>query len=527
MNDFHQNDQNVGHQNNAGRDVSYYLNHPFAAVRELVVNVSNLFQGTFPESEPNYLSASKLRDYQQAIVDIKYEELELRKRCSEDDNSYRMQIFQLEQRKIALEREKLEYEKEVVIEKLELTRSYYAEDITLKKRELQDENDYRYSNLQVSRSSVLEILSQKSGDFILIPSPPKILCDDLPASKSFGAEIAHNIELYIEEKYTESAYTGVICENIFRGSIDKLVALDVGRFIAPIPTLILHAEVTHEKILMQVTITCPEINDNLQSSDLDIDLQADDLQTQFSSKFTPKNYQKRLPELNWRAYKKSLENQEKSSEEISQAILDMFSAAHLVVALCFCDLYCFQLNPAHQPQLFEFLLSSNFPDFLQPWANNFQLNLEEVQNQIQEEINNYEAVQAESQRFSYSGTSYDSESFNFGQIATFGVGAFLLLLLISMCSQPVSNTRTNSTNKDNVNSSEGLFIIVKNDLNANIRTGPSDIYPVILTVPPGFETSVRSIDETSGWIEIDMTQHHPIYQTGWVFGNNVDLYQTR
>ncbi|MGG6240180.1 SH3 domain-containing protein [Nodosilinea sp. AN01ver1] len=534
MSDFNQNDQKVDRQQNAGKNINNYVNSSFAVIKELVVNVSNLFHGIVPKATSDYSSALELSDYQQRIIEIESKKLELKKRYIEDEDYYKTQLLQLRQREIHLLTEKLEYEQSVVREKLELTRSYYSEDIDFKKKELQDENDYRYSNLQVSRDSVLEILSQRSGKFIVIPSPLKISCDDLSVSKSFTDETIHTISKYIDGIREGAAYAGISCADIFRDPIGDMVALSVGKFIAPIPTLIFHTKVTHAKILMTVTITCPELRGdfepsdsliNLQADDLEIDPQVDNLQEEFSSKFISKNYQNPLPELNWRDYQKSLKVEGKTPEEVDQAIIDMVSAAHLVVALCFCDLYCFQLNPFHSPQLFTYLLSPEFPCFIRPWADYFRHNLEEVQNQIQEEISRLRIVQEERERFTYTDNSYSSGGFNSGQIAAFGIGGFFLLLL-AMCSQPASNTPDYGPQKSVESPSAGLIIVVKDNLNANVRTGPSDNYPTILTVPPGFETSVKSIDEASGWIEIDMTQHHPNYQTGWVAGYLVDLYQT-
>ena len=224
----------------------------------------------------------------------------------------------------------------------------------------------------------------------------------------------------------------------------------------------------------------------------------------------------------------NLESQGRSPDEIDHAILDMISSMHLIVALCFCDLYCFQLNPNHSPQLFEFLLSREFPDVLRPWSDYFRINLEEVQEQILEKMNTLREMKER---------QFDSRGSRASKLVlgALGVGAILML---GMCSQLAPNTTYSDTIYPDVDypdtiypspnaASQGLIVIVKNSANANIRTGPSESSAVILTVPPGFETSVKSIDTASGWIEIDMTNHHPSYQTGWVFSDLVDLYEIR
>lgn len=536
MGDFYQADQDVTQQNNAGGDinVAYYISHPFEAVKELVGNVSNLFQNMLPEVRNDYSRAIQVNE----IYDNKIEEIAIRRKeiglkimRLENDTyyqnqilDYQNQILQLKEYQVRLEREKFEYEKLNVQEKLALMQNFYTESIEIKKRELRDKNDYRYLNLQVSRDDVIEILSRESGNLVIIPSPPEVLCDDLPAFNSLRAEIPYNLEQFIEGQYAVAAYSAINCKNIFRDPIDKLVASTVGSFITPIPTLIFHTKITHDNILVGITITCPEAKIG--------NVQTDELQTQSQNWFIPKSCQKSLPKWKWREFRNKLEAEGKNCDESSQDILEIISTMHLIVTLFFCDLYSLQLNPNHSPQLLTFLLRPVFPDVLRPWAEHFRVNLEEAQRQIREELNRLRALQSESEKYIYTDIPSSSGDFGSAQLVALGIGA---MFLFAMCSQPALNTVGNDVIGNNQNTNQfsgiekGLFIVVKNmnGSGANIRTGPSTNYEVILTVPPEFKTSVKSIDETSGWIEIDMTQHHPSYKTGWIAGNLVDIYETR
>lgn len=544
MSNFSQDDQNVGRQFNAGNDinnknkVSYYINNPFAAVKELIINVSGLFQNILPEAKNDNSQAIQFyEEYEYRIQNmlVKQEHIRLKKASMENDINYQKNILEYKDRFLQLEKyrfilntemlkletAKFEHDKLAYREMRELTSKFYADYIESKKIEIQNNNDRHYLNLQVAREDIISILYQDSGKFLIIPSPPEISCEDIPAFNSLKDEISYDLEKLVRERYSKTTDSSIDCKNIFIRPIEGMVAKIVGKEITPVSTLIFNTKITYENVIIQVTITCPKAKNNLQ---------LDNSESQFLSKFIPQSYQRQLPKWNWKKYKNRLEAQGEKTEDISKYIVNAISTMHSVVTLCFCDLYCFRLNPHHSPYLFSFLQSSDFPELLRHWAEDFRTSLEEAKEEIRAELEKRRALRLEQERLraleyrknAYTSTTSSSEDFTAAPLIVIVLG---MLFLIPMCSLSAPNT----SRIERTSISSGQFIVVNktNGMSANIRTGPSTNYEIILEVPSDFKTSVKSIDEISGWIEIDMTQHHPSHQTGWIAGNLVTIYENR
>lgn len=66
-----------------------------------------------------------------------------------------------------------------------------------------------------------------------------------------------------------------------------------------------------------------------------------------------------------------------------------------------------------------------------------------------------------------------------------------------------------------IGSDRALFLNTGNQ-NVNVRTGPSQNGPVLLTVPPDFQAEITGVSSDGQWYRIDMRPHHPTSTSGWI-----------
>ncbi|NJR63759.1 MAG: SH3 domain-containing protein [Cyanobacteria bacterium CRU_2_1] len=523
MSNFNQSKQNVGSQFNADKIgvtnnvVNNHIPPPLETIKAAWSTASQWFRSMLPATRRDYSSIVQFDSkHNEAMRRIEHERLELQRIDSSRRAYADNRLIQLKEEERRLQKEKFEWEKSVAQANLELLQNSQNIVREAQRKKLQSEDDRHYLKLRVSRDHIIKILSEDIGKFVVIPSPPEVLRDDLQAFKSLEAEVRPKLTRTIE-KYYSGANQSVIGHrsSIFNASIGDSEALVVGEFIAPIPTLIFHSQVTHQKIFIWVTLTCPLVKK--------IALQSQTAQPQFHMQVNQKTFL--LPEWNWMNLKREFEIQGQDHDTSSQAILDLISTIHLVVTLYFCDLYCLNLNPRHSPKLFAFLAEPDFPDGLQAWSQPLQRSLVETQNKIEEELKRIRTLETANLRQSNGGSSYTDfgDFFNAPVIAS-GIG---LMLLLAMCSQQSpqmtgSNPGTQSSIEQSQSSkatSARIEVPISTGYEgANLRSAPKDGNEFIIgQVRNGEQVIAYEVSPNGQWRRVKLSDG----RSGWVASNFV------
>ena len=421
---IHSNQGNVTNQFNS------IINFPIELIGKMFV----WFQSCLPETKQDYSRIADFEaNYSERILQIEQEKLELEKL----DYNFRAESterqFQLQEEMKQLENDRFLWQKYIADENLKAIKQSQNLALEESRRKIQIQTDMHYLSLQVSREDILEIMSQESGKFVIIPSPPEILIDEA-IFKSLKEEIKYRLQDAIKKYYSsETTAYSIGYRNIFNKSIEDSQALCVGKFIAPIPNLIFHTKVTHQKIFISITITCP----------VSTAISPDNPEIYYSLE----NRQIPLNPLNWIKLQKELELQGYNSESINQCLLELVADIHTVVALCFSDLYCLNLNPYHSPKLFEYLESSDFPDILDSWTQPLQIYLLDVQKKIAEELNRIHQLNMDQIRQRYIASHRNSIDLESIQPQMIAIGIFIVFF-IGMCGQQ-SKKGVNNFNKEN------------------------------------------------------------------------------
>ncbi|MGF1675664.1 MAG: SH3 domain-containing protein [Rivularia sp. (in: cyanobacteria)] len=519
MSNFNQSKQSVSSQFNAVRDiVNNYIHPPIETIKAAWSFTSKCFHSMLPDLGKTYSKTVQFED-DQNNKEIIHKILEAQNRCiqlKEEENKFKKEDIKLKEVEIKLKeienelkleenklrQEKFDWEKSVVQENLELIRRSHVIDLEQKRKELQSEMDWHYLPLQGCREDIIEFLFQEDGKFIIIPSPPEILRDDIQAFKSLKAEIPPKLKRFIEKYYGGVTESVISCKNIFNNHIEDVSAATVGKFISPIPTLIFHSKVTNQKVFISITLTCPSV-ERIPS------------QTQTSeNQYTIRNQQETflLPEWNWMELKKELESQGQDFDTSTQTILDLITNIHLIVTLYFSDLYYLNLNPNHSPKLFEFIDETDFPDSLREWTRPLQNSLEDTQKQIQAELDKIRALQTTNVK-----KNHASQTELTAIPIVFGLG---LALLIGVSNQQSPNITTG--NIDNQNWIEqgqnrtGIIQVNRPSNNpVNLRVTPNG--KVIRKLQNGTPVIIGKFSNDGQWLHITTKDE----KSGWVWAKFV------
>lgn len=517
MSKFDQSNQFVKNQSNAARDIHNIINNhipsPVETIKAAYSTASKCFQMMLPKGHNHSRTVQFDAEHHRSLERIASERLELAKIDLSHRADAENRLIQLKKEEVELLKEKLKWEKLVAQENFKLIRSSNAiaiKSLELKQEELQTGKDMHYLPLQATRDDIIQIFSQDNGKFIIIPSDPEILREDIQAFKSLKAEIPNKLEHTIERYYGKArGKTAIGNRNIFNKSIKETSALVVGKFIAPIPTLIFHSQVTHHNVLISMTLTCPAFKTKTVTS------QAKPSEPQFTVDINQETFS--LPSWNWMDIKKELELQDQDHDDISQTILDLIVNIHLMVALYFCDLYCLNLDPKHSPKLFEFLKEPDLPHSLQTWAKPLESSLEKTQkkiiNRVKKELDKIRVLEAENIRYSYGGS--DTDLGDFIPAIVSGIG---LMFLLAMCNQKFPNVyKSNTSIQNSIEQQQGRTGIIRvnrPDANsAGLRVVPEQDGEVIDMLPNGTPVVSGKVSSNGLWQKVIAKDG----KSGWVW----------
>jgi len=506
MSNFNQSKQSVDNQVNVAGNTNIvnHISPPLEAIKQTLSTASQWFRSMLPATRPDYSRIVQFdAKYNRTMERIASDRLELEKMDSSRRAYTETRLIELKEEERRLEKEKFEWEKSVAQENLRLIQDSHA--TALKTQ--QNKTDEDYLRLQVSRDNTIQIFSQDNGKFVIIPSPPEVLREDMQAFKSLKAEIPPKLKRTIEKYYGGINESVIGYRSIFNDPIGANSALVVGEFIAPIPTLIFHSQVTYQKILIWVTLTCPLVTN--------IAPQTQTTEPQFHIENNQNTFL--LPEWNWMNLKKEFEAQGQDHDTSSQAILDLICTIHLIVTLYFCDLYCLNVNPRHSPKLFDFLTEPDFPDGLQAWSQPLQSSLIETQKKIKEELDKIHASEVANLTQNHNSSYTDFGDFsNVPVIAAIG-----LMFLFAMCSQqsPPHITGVNTGAQNSIKQQQartGIIQINRPDVDvANLRSTPNG--EVVGKLPNKTRVLLGEISSDGQWQQIS-TQDGKV---GWVWADFV------
>ena len=516
MSKFDQPNHNVDSQFNAARDIHNIVNNHIPAPVEVIKaawsTASKCFQSMLPKGHDHSKIAASA-DYLRKLEKIEKERLELEKINSTRRAHTEDRMIQLKEEETELRKEDLKWKKlafQESLKSIEKSQTIALKSLELKEKELQSRTDMHYLHLQGTRDDIIQIFSQDKGKFIIIPSDPEISREDMPAFKSLKAEIPYKLKHIIEKYYGKTTRKAAIgYRDILNTTIKETNALVVGRFLVPIPTLIFRSQVTHQKILISMTLTCPAFKT--------VTSQTKTSEQQSTEDINQENFS--LPEWNWMDIKKELELQGQDNDESSQIILDLITTIHLIVALYFCDLYCLNLDPNHNPKLFEFLKEPNFPKGLQTWAKPLESFLKKTQNKIvnrvKKELDRTRTLEAKKSSLSYSENYSDFGDFFDIPAIVSGVG---LIFLLAMCSQQFPNMiRGNTSIQNSIEQQQGRTGIIRvnrPDANsARLRVVPEQDGEVIDMLPNGTPVVLGKVSSNGLWQKVTAKDG----KSGWVW----------
>ncbi len=475
----------------AKRDVNIF-NTIIPAVNQIQGKLASTFKwlgNMNPEKKHDYSSAKNLDKYR-SMEEIAQERLELEKMDSDRRANAAERLEKLQKEEIKLKRWIFE-------ENLIVTKEYQSNYFEQKSKEYELKKDRQYLPFQISRNDTLNLLSKEFGKFVIISSPPEVVTEER-IFKSLGAEINHKLHQSIQQYYSGDIKYPISYQNIFKDSISDYQASFVGELV-PTPTLIFHSQINNYKVFIYITITVPcQVESDKGSLDLD---------KYYDIKYEQESFL--LPAWNWMELRKELESQEQDSQVINQKILDLITNFYIVIAICFSDVYCLNIDSYHNPKLFNFLKDSKFPEYFESWVEPLKIYLVETQKQVQK-LKREEVIK------SSSINRYNNDDLPYMWI----VGIVIVMLIFAFCIQKSSNQNTivqsTKTPTKHQQSQSGVIRVNHSDINAvYLRTIPNG--KKISRLQNGTRIILGEISADGQWQKIT-TQDG---KSGWVFAKYV------
>jgi hypothetical protein len=446
-----------------------------------------VFKGMMPESARNDLSLLQVQDHYL----IEQEKLKIERARLRYEISSTEQIIEIRRREVELQEREFNLKNWFFGNKLRLIQECHAESVQLKLQEFQVSWDVYHLPFLLSREETQKLFFQRIDKFWILLAPPKVLCD-ISDFRSLDTQIEHRLEDLINRYYLSGRIPYPVgCRKIFRESIERIQAIHTRELLSPIPTLVLHSVVTDQEVF--ITVTCPR----------SVDTEHHDLS----------EYQVSLPSWDWELIKDTLELQGQSSRDSVRCIKELIIAFHVVIALYFSDLYCLNLDPYHDPKLFNFLNESEFPEALQQWVQPYKDSLLEVQEYVRQRVLKTPQNNTYTQASAY--TSSDGwESY----APIIGIG-IVIAILFGFCSQiPSTVSPSDASGGGIVETEQGTPGIIRVDSRGvYLRTTPNG--QIVDTLHNGTRINVLGSNNNDHWHQVT-TQDG---RSGWVWAEFVQL----
>jgi len=262
--------------------------------------------------------------------------------------------LKLKEREIQLMQNDLEERHNLSYLYLDLIREQEKKDIELKLTEIQAKWDKENWSGILSREETEKILKdgQKKHRLLMVVSPPEI-SKDCPESfiNNLEMDIRGDLKEFMEQYYPIS---NELCPvefygKFFKCSISDIEIRQLETILSPVPTAVIYSDITDEKMRFHIGFWGLENPISLTES------------------------------WNWEDEKKKLEEQGLTEKEILKEIRKAIVKIHEVAAAFLADLYYLNINPYHEPRVFQ-IIDELLPESVQIHIDS----LKEIQQKILE-----------------------------------------------------------------------------------------------------------------------------------------------
>jgi len=271
----------------------------------------------------------KRQELQLALVRLQQED-----QLAEAQQEQAKHFFDLKQRELGILEEELKEKRKLSLVYLDLIREQQSSDIELKLTEIQSNWDRENWAGILSREETRQILinGQKKHRLVMLVSPPDI--EDCPKFNSnLQKEVRSELKEFMQRNYP---LNDDLCPVEFYGKFFKSSVFDaevkqLEKDLEPIPTIIIYSDITDQKVYFHVNFS--------------------GLQEPIAFTFPP---------WNWESERQKLIEEGKSEQESIQVVRSAIIKIHQLLAAFLVDLYYLNVNPTHEPRVFQ-LEESDLP----------------------------------------------------------------------------------------------------------------------------------------------------------------------
>lgn len=257
--------------------------------------------------------------------------------------------LKLKERELELMAEELAEREKLGYLHLEQRREQTTQKVNLKLKEIQANWDQENWSGILSREEMKQILmnGQNKHRLLILVSPPDIEdCDQF--NSHLPKQVRSEVKEFLEKNYP---LNDDICPVEFYGKFFKSSVFDtevkqLAIDLEAVPTVVIYSDITDENVYFH--ITCWGLEDSLSLT---------------------------LP-WNWEQEKQRLKLEGMNEDEIIKAIRQSIVKIHQLISAFLADLYYLNINPLHQPRLFQ--IETDLPS---DWVSDHFGVLQDIQQQ--------------------------------------------------------------------------------------------------------------------------------------------------
>jgi hypothetical protein len=303
-----------------------------ANMREIEVRANIEIAKAQAEREDRALEISE------RTLQLKKQELDLAKsrlkqevKIAEGQREQVEKALRLRERELQIMEEELTEKRNLSYLYLDILREQEALKIALKIQEIQSNWDLKNWAGIISREEMQKILieGQKKHRLLMMISPPDI--EDCPEfNTNLQKEVRSEVKDFLERYYPLNDVCPVeYYGKFFKTSIFDAEVKQLSSDLSPVPTVVIYSDITDQKVYFHVNFW--GLEESLSVT---------------------------LP-WNWKEEQQKLMSEGLSEEDSLQTVRQSVVKIHQLVAAFLADLYYLNINPLHQPRLFE--MESDIP----------------------------------------------------------------------------------------------------------------------------------------------------------------------
>ena len=259
----------------------------------------------------------------------------------------------LQQQRLALEKQKLTVQAQLVKEYLTYLHTTQHQEVELRLQEIQANYDNQHWAGVLSRQETLSLLSQTAATeqtrLLLVVSEPDV-SDTCPPSfqHDLGREVRGELKHFLETHFPpHSDFAVEFYGKFFKSAVFDTEVKQIEHVLTPLHLATIFSDVTRKQIMFHLRLW------------FGTDAPAFSLTTAFP----------------WKEEQKRLMAEGMDEEDSLEAVLDAIVAIHQLLAGMLADIYFLWLNPLHEPRLFT-LTADKFPS---DWLETVFASLRDVQ----------------------------------------------------------------------------------------------------------------------------------------------------